>query len=347
MSASIIALENVIYLHRTKNNQVNIFKDINLNVDQYTCVGLLGYPVNNTGALLRCINLSEKPKAGIISINNDNLKFLDKAKINLLKKQVSLITSRPGLLTSKTVAQNIALPLTLNNMPKNEIFSRVEASLAITGLIHKMHSSVELLSNLDKCKVALARGIVNNPKILLLDNVTTTLDVKSTSTYINLLKVLKNKLKLTLLIATDNLELSKSLCDQIVIISDGKIIESTSPEELSLNPGSEIAKELIKRNARQELPHSIKKKLSLQKNATASPITRISFIGSINAEVILAKLIEDIGVKFNIIQAYQEQLRDQCISIIIAEVTFAGKNFDVVKTYLEDNKLYMEILGYV
>jgi D-methionine transport system ATP-binding protein len=120
-----------------------------------------------------------------------------------------------------------------------------------------------------------------------------------------------------------------------------------SPEDLSLNPGSEIAKELIKRHARQELPHAIKKKLSLQKNTTSCPITRIAFAGSNNPEAILASLIEDLGVKLNILQAYQEQLRDQCISIIIAEITFTGKNLDVVKTYLEDNKLYMEILGYV
>jgi D-methionine transport system ATP-binding protein len=347
MDASMISLEDVVHLHRTKNNQVSIFKDINLIVDKYTCVGLLSYPINNAGTLLRCINLSETPKSGVISINNIKLNFLDKKNLEKVKNQISLIPANPSLLSSKTVAQNIALPLKLSRIAKNEIITRTEASLAITGLSNKMNSPVDLLSNLDKCKVALARGIVNNPQILLLDNVTKTLDAKSASTYINLLHVLKNKLKLTILLATDNLELSKNLCDQIVIIADGKIVEITTPEDITTHPGSEIAKELVKKNARQDLPYVVKKKLSLQKSKNSIPVTRISFDGSITAESILTQVMESTDVKFNILQAYQEQLHDKCIRIIIAEIICNGKNLDVVKTYLEDHKLYMEILGYV
>jgi len=345
--SQIIALKDVESTYKTKAQEQLYLKSVNLTVNKGDILAIIGRTGAGKSALLRCIGLLERPLTGIISIDNKNLTFLASKDLCAERRYIGYITAKPSFLNSKNIAKNISLPLQIQGFATNEIQKIVDRVLARVGLENKALAFPEDLNTLQKILVDLARNLVNNPKILLLDDVFNGLDQRSIEILSNLIRSLQQENRVTVLISTNDAELIKNLCQNVIVMHLGAIVERCSVAQLFLSPVSDVAHEFVRFATKQELPNSIKRKISYQPTAGYHALVRISFAECLAPEEILSNTIDAFELKMNIIQAYQEKIQEQVFNIMLIEIYGASNVISEAVTFLNANGLQSEIIGYV
>lgn len=343
----IIALKDVESTYKTKTQDQLYLKSINLTVTAGEILGIIGRAGAGKSALLRCIGLLERPLTGIVAIDNKNLTFLASKQLAAERRSIAYITAKPTLLNSKNALDNVTLPLKIQGYSKDQLAKLAEQALNKVGLEHKSHTYPMNLTPVQKIQIDIARNLVNNPKILLCDDIFSGLDQKSTETLCNLLRSLQQELKLTIIISTNDAEIIKSLCNNVVVMHNGSIIEKCSVYDLFTKPTSDTAKDFIKFATKYELPGSLRRKIVAVDSGDSHALVRINFGTCLAPEEILSNTIDAFELKMNIIQAYQERINDKIINIMLIEIY--GENAIITQAvqFLNTNSLQSEIIGYV
>lgn len=207
------------------------------------------------------INRLEEPTSGEILVNGDNILLYNKETLRKYRQKTAMIFQHFNLLSSRTVFQNVALPLEIAKTDKKTIKEKVEKLLKLVDLYEKKDVYVNNLSGGQKQRVAIARTLATNPNILLSDESTSSLDPITANAILELLKKINKELGITIVLITHQMEVIKKICDRVVVMKDGIVIESAITKELFLNPKTEFTKELIK-NLKNEI--QIGKKNSLE-----------------------------------------------------------------------------------
>ncbi len=345
--SQIIALKDVESSYKTKNAEQLYLKSISLSVDAGETIAIIGRSGAGKSALLRCIALLDRPLTGIIAIDNKNLTFLASKELCSERRAVGYISSKPTLLNNKNLLQNIALPLQIQGYTKAEIKQPVEQALTRVNLDSKAYEYPENLTVLQKIQTEIARCLVNNPKILLCDDIFSGLDQKATESLIALLKQLQNDLKITIMMTCNDAEIIKALCSSVIVMHQGKIVETCTIYTLFTQPQSEVAKDFIRFATKHELPNSLRRKISSQETTDNHALLKISFSECLNPEEIIRQALEAYDLKMNIIQAYQEKIQAQVVNILLIEIYGSGTVLADVITFLNTNSLQSEIIGYV
>lgn len=343
----IIALKDVDSTYRTKSQDQLYLQSINLVIQVGDILGIVGRSGSGKSALLRCIGLLERPLTGKVSIDNKNLTFMASKDLVAERRMVGLITAKPILLNSKNVFQNVALPLQIQNYNKDLMQKSVDNALNKVGLEFKGHLYPSSLSPMQKIQLDIARNLVNNPKILLCDDIFNGLDPKATETITNLLRNLQQELNLTLIITSNDADVIKNLCKNVIVMHAGKIVEHCSVLDLFTKPTSDVAKDFLRYTAKQELPTSLRRKIVTQETADHIALVRISFTNCLAPEEILSNTIDAYELKMNIIQAYQEKIHDAFINVMLIEIHGANNTIGEAVKFLNNNSLQSEIIGYV
>ncbi len=159
-----------------------------------------------------------------------------------------------NLLSSRTVFGNVALPLELDNTPKDEIKRRVTELLSLVGLGDKHDSYPSNLSGGQKQRVAIARALASNPKVLLCDEATSALDPATTRSILELLKDINRRLGLTILLITHEMDVVKRICDCVAVISNGELIEQDTVSEVFSHPKTPLAQKFIQSTLHLDIP---------------------------------------------------------------------------------------------
>jgi D-methionine transport system ATP-binding protein len=343
----IITLKDVDSSYKSKTQEQLFLKGINLNVTAGEVLGIIGRSGSGKSALLRCIALLDRPYTGIVSIDNKNLTFLASKQLSTERRAIGLISSKPVLANSKTVYQNVALPLVIQGFSKDAIAKPVETALIRVGLDTKAQNNPTTLTVMQRILVDIARNLVNNPKILLCDDIFNGLDPKSTDQLVKLLRTLQQDLNLTLLIVSNDAEIIKALCQRVIVMQSGKIEEICSVYDLFTNPSSEIARDFIRIATKHELPSSLRRKIIPNDAPNHHALVRISFSDCLAPEEILSNSLDAFELKMNIIQAYQEKINNRLLSIMLIEIFGGNQAIEEAITFLNANNLQSEIIGYV
>ena len=154
-----IELKNVSKVFTTKKGNVEALKSTSLKVKKGEVFGIIGYSGAGKSTLIRCVNLLEKPTTGDIIVNEQELTTLSTKELAKARKKIGMIFQGFNLLKTVTVYENIALPLRLSGLPKNEIEKRVEKYLRIVDLFNKKDAYPSELSGGQKQRVAIARAL--------------------------------------------------------------------------------------------------------------------------------------------------------------------------------------------
>ncbi len=265
------------------------------------------------------------------------------------RRSIGLISSKAEFLNSKSVYNNVALPLKIQSASKEQLSKLVLQALTRVELDNKDHVFPANLTALQRVQLDLARALVNNPKILLCDDIFVGLDHKSAETLATLLKKIQHDIKLTIIITTNDAEVIKSLCNNVIIMQQGSIIEKCSVVELFTKPKSDTAKDFIRFTTKHELPWCLRRKIVSQNTNTTEhhAIVRINFSECLAPEEILSNSLEAFVLKMNIIQAYQEIIQTQMINIMLIEIFGDHDTVNDAITFLTNNGLQSEIIGYV
>ena len=244
--SSYIRTENLYKSFRTKGNNVQVLKGMNLEVQQGDIYGVVGFSGAGKSTLVRCINRLEEPDSGKVFIGETEITALSKRELATKRRKIGMIFQSFNLFDAKTVFENIAYPLELEKAKKKDIQKRVDELLELVGLTEKKHAYPGQLSGGQKQRVGIARALANNPDVLLSDEATSALDPQSTLAILDLLRKINKELGLTIILITHELEVVKYLCNNVAVIEDGIIVEEGEVRNIFLNPNSNTGKVFLK-----------------------------------------------------------------------------------------------------
>lgn len=244
--SSYIRTENLYKSFRTKGNNVQVLKGINLEVQKGDIYGVVGFSGAGKSTLVRCINRLEEPDSGKVFIGETEITALSKRELATKRRKIGMIFQSFNLFDAKTVFENIAYPLELEKAKKKDIQKRVDELLELVGLTEKKHAYPGQLSGGQKQRVGIARALANNPDVLLSDEATSALDPQSTLAILDLLRKINKELGLTIILITHELEVVKYLCNNVAVIEDGIIVEEGEVRNIFLNPNSNTGKVFLK-----------------------------------------------------------------------------------------------------
>ena len=220
-----ISFNNVSKVYESGGQSVHAVEDVTLSVEKGEIFGIIGFSGAGKSTLLRLVNMLERPTAGTISIDDKDITSLSTKELRKLRQRIGMIFQSFNLFNSRTVFGNIAYPLKLAKVPKNEIKERVNELLKFVGLEDKANNYPEQLSGGQKQRVGIARALATSPDILICDEATSALDPETTTEILNLLKKVNREYNLTILLITHEMHVVKEICHRVAVMEKGKVIE--------------------------------------------------------------------------------------------------------------------------
>lgn len=342
-----IELLNLEKTYQFNNTSIQALRNINLCVNPGEIFGVIGSSGAGKSTLIRCVNLLEKPTFGKVIIDGDDITSFSTIQLRNARRKIGMIFQHFNLLSSRTVFENIAFPLQLTKMNKTQIKQSVKKLLELTGLSAKQDDYPAQLSGGQKQRVAIARALANQPKILLSDEATSALDPETTHSILQLLKEINQKLGLTILLITHEMQVVKEICHRLAIIEHGQMIEQADTLEFFSNPKSETAKKFIRTSLTHHLPENIRARLVIEQTPESLPLLRISFLGQSSQEPLIAHLIQKYSLNLNILLANIEQIRDETVGIMLLEAEGSPEKIQQGIAYLTQKGVNVEVIGYV
>ena len=228
-----------------KSCNVDALKNVNLSIEAGDVCGVIGMSGAGKSTLLRCIAMLETPSSGSIEIDGRDIFSLKGKELLDLKKSLGVVFQGYNLLMQRSIRQNIAFPLELIKMPKDQIAKRVDELLCLVGLSDKAEEYPSQLSGGQRQRVAIARALASNPKVLLCDEPTSALDPLTTRSILKLLREINHTLGVTIVIITHEIGVVRSICNKVAVIDAGEIAESGLTKEVFVAPQSQAAKQLL------------------------------------------------------------------------------------------------------
>ena len=192
-------------LNRTYGT-VHAVDNISLKIPSNTIYGIIGKSGAGKSSLVRLISLLEKPDSGEVYYDNKRVDNLSEKELILQRRQIGMIFQNFNLFSSRTAGENIAYPLEICKMPKDQIAKRVEELLELVGLSDRKNAPISTLSGGQKQRVAIARALANKPEILFCDEATSALDPQTTRSILDLIREIQKKMNLTVVMITHQME---------------------------------------------------------------------------------------------------------------------------------------------
>ncbi|MDQ6589665.1 MAG: methionine ABC transporter ATP-binding protein MetN, partial [Haemophilus parainfluenzae] len=330
------------------DKKLTALDNVSLHVPKGQICGVIGASGAGKSTLIRCVNLLERPTHGAVIIDDVDLTQLSDAELVKTRRQIGMIFQHFNLLTSRTVFENVALPLELENKSKAEIQEKTTALLALVGLSDKHNVYPANLSGGQKQRVAIARALASDPKVLLCDEATSALDPATTQSILKLLKEINRTLGITILLITHEMEVVKRICDQVAVIDKGRLIEQGTVSEIFSNPKTELAQEFISSTFHITLPEEYLENLSdTPKHAKSYPIIKFEFTGRSVDAPLLSQASKKFGVELSILTSQIDYAGGVKFGFTIAEVEGDEDAITQTKVYLMENNVREEVLGYV
>jgi D-methionine transport system ATP-binding protein len=234
--------------------EVRAVDGVDLSVAEGDVFGVLGQSGAGKSTLLRCVNMLERPDAGTITVGGVDLTSLNSKKLRLARHGIGMIHQHFALLSSRTVAGNIAFALEVTGVPRADRRARVAELIDLVGLGGRADAYPSQLSGGQKQRVGIARALAARPKVLLSDEATSALDPETTDSILRLLLDLNRRLGLTILLITHEMGVVKRLCRSAAVMRDGKFVESGPVTDLLHRPGSTLARGLFPLDAPATAP---------------------------------------------------------------------------------------------
>jgi D-methionine transport system ATP-binding protein len=247
-----IKLQNVSKSYADSNGTFQAVKPVSLHVEEGDIYGIIGFSGAGKSTLLRLVNLLEKPDEGSVIVNGEELTNLSGKELRRARQSIAMIFQHFNLLNNRTVAENVAFPLEIAGIGKEERAKRVQECLDIVGLMEKADSYPAKLSGGQKQRVAIARALASRPKVLLCDEPTSALDPQTTRTILEFLKEINQRFGVTILLVTHEMNVVKEICNKVAVMENGQLVEKLSLTERDIRPKSEIAKLLFAEETRGE-----------------------------------------------------------------------------------------------
>ncbi|WP_194091635.1 methionine ABC transporter ATP-binding protein MetN [Vibrio hibernica] len=342
-----IEIKNVNKIFYQGSKEIVALKDINLSVPQGEICGVIGSSGAGKSTLIRCVNMLEAPTSGNVIVDGVDLTQLSNTQLSHARRNIGMIFQHFNLLSSRTVFDNIALPLELSKIPATQIETKVSELLILVGLADKRDTYPANLSGGQKQRVAIARALASDPKVLLCDEATSALDPATTKSILKLLKTINQKLNLTILIITHEMDVVKNICDKVAIIGGGLLVEQGLVSDIFAHPKTKLAQDFIRSTLDLSIPDDYKARLHTTQIEGSAPLIRLEFTGASIDIPAVSQLSRQFSVDVSILNADIAYTGGVRFGLMVAE--FFGDKTQVEQsvTFLKEHNIKVEVLGYV
>lgn len=313
------------------NQHVKALNHIDLSIQKGDIFGVIGFSGAGKSTLLRTVNLLEVPTSGQVLVDGKDLMKLSKKDLREEKKNIGMIFQHFNLLNSKTVFENVAMPLALSKVNKKEIEQRVNEVLQFVGLEQKAKSYIDELSGGQKQRVGIARALVTQPKILLCDEATSALDPQTTKSILELLKKVNSEYNITILIITHEMEVIRDICNRVAVMENGRIIETGDVLQIFSAPTHETTKNFVQSVVRDEIPEFIYKQLSENRNGNKR-IFKLKFIGVSADQPVISQVAKKFAVDVNVLFGNITELQGIPFGNLVVEIV--GEEAEISKAFI-------------
>jgi D-methionine transport system ATP-binding protein len=284
--------------------EVSALQPLDLTIEAGEVFGIIGHSGAGKSTLIRMINRLEEPSGGRLLIGGEDVTALDADGLRALRRRIGMIFQHFNLLSSRTVAGNVAFPLELAGTPKAEIDARVAELLQTVGLEAHAQKYPAQLSGGQKQRVGIARALATRPQILLCDEATSALDPQTTASVLSLLSKINRELGLTIVLITHEMDVIRRVCDRVAVLDAGQMVEtgpvtgcscirSTRPRAVSSANRSMWTRGVAPRFRRGR-----------------RRIVRLTFLGGDTYEPLLGSVARETGVDYNILSGRIDRIKD-------------------------------------
>jgi polar amino acid transport system ATP-binding protein len=227
--------------------ELEVLRGIDLTVDLHEVVCLIGASGSGKSTLLRCVNRLEQVEAGRITVDGHVITGPD-VDVNELRRKVGIVFQSFNLFPHMTVLQNITLaPRKTRGRSKQEVVAVARELLATIGLADKADEFPDRLSGGQQQRVAIARALAMQPKLLLLDEITSALDPQLVADVLGLVRRLSTDLGMTMIIATHEMGFARDVANKVCFLDGGVILEAGPPAEIFGTPREPRTREFLAR----------------------------------------------------------------------------------------------------
>lgn len=268
-----------------------VVSDASVSVRPGVVYGVIGRSGAGKSTLLRMAALLETPDSGVALYGGSPVTGLAGGDLLLARRRAGVVFQSFNLFSSRTAAGNVAFPLEAAGAPKDAVRERVAMLLDMVGLADKADRPVGRFSGGEKQRVAIARALANEPEILFCDEATSALDPETTRSVLDLILSIRDRLGLTVLMVTHQMEVVRRACDEIAVMEAGRIVETGTVESLFSSPRTKAAKRLVA----DLLPVEAEE-------LEDGPVCRLRFSGKSASQPILSRLSREFPVEVNILR---------------------------------------------
>ncbi|MBG4847453.1 methionine ABC transporter ATP-binding protein [Pseudomonas aeruginosa] len=333
-----IEFHDVHKTYRVAGREIPALQPTRLNIQAGQIFGLIGHSGAGKSTLLRLINRLEEPSGGRILVEGEDVPALAAEGLRRFRQRVGMIFQHFNLLSSKTVADNIAMPLRLaGGFSRAEVDARVSELLARVGLSDHARKYPAQLSGGQKQRVGIARALACRPSILLCDEATSALDPQTTASVLQLLAEINRELKLTIVLITHEMDVIRRVCDQVAVMDGGAIVEQGDVADVFLHPQHPTTRRFVFEAERVDEDER-------HDDFAHVPglILRLTFRGEATYAPLLGTVARQTGVDYSILSGRIDRIKDTPYGQLT--LALVGGDLEAAMSQLNAADVHVEVL---
>ncbi|OZI77632.1 methionine ABC transporter ATP-binding protein [Bordetella genomosp. 12] len=318
-----IHIQHLSKTYATPHGRFEALRGIELLIEQGEVFGIIGPSGAGKSTLVQCINLLERPDQGSISIGGQELTGLSEAQLRAQRRRIGMVFQGFNLLSRRTVYGNVALPLEIAGVPRQEIPAKVERLLALVGLEHLRDRYPSQISGGQKQRVGIARALANDPDVLLSDEATSALDPETTHNILALLRDINRKTGVTVVMITHQMEVVREICDRVAVLSHGQVVEMGRTQDVFASPKHDVTRAMVSAATASELSQgtlaAVRERIAAQAAAQpgrAARLWRLSLTGKHAGGALISDLARDHALDISLIQARVDDIQGVAVGTL-------------------------------
>jgi D-methionine transport system ATP-binding protein len=344
-----IELQNVtkVFDGRAGFPPVRALDGVDLAVAAGEVFGIIGPSGAGKSTLIRVVNRLERPDAGRVLVGGVDITGLEGEALRVARRGIGMIFQHFALLSSRTVAGNVALPLELAGMARAELTRKVDGLLDLVGLIDKRDRYPAELSGGQQQRVGIARALATDPRVLLCDEATSSLDPETTRSILRLLADINRRLGLTILLITHEMSAVTEICRRVAVMESGRLIERGDVLDVFVRPRTPTARALVNVATGGDPPDTLMRRLLPRPVAGGGIVLRIVFRDDLACRPVISQLSRRFGTDMNLLHGRLDAIDNASFGVLVAEVTGPPAGIQATIAFLHSSRLDIEVLGYV
>lgn len=341
-----IKFKNVYKKYKLDKSILTAVKNVNLEVNDGEIYGIIGYSGAGKSTLVRMLDGLEAPTSGSIEINGKDIAKLSSKALREQRKKVGMIFQHFNLLWSRTIQENVELPLEIAGVDKKKRKEKAAKLVDLVGLKGRENDYPSELSGGQKQRVGIARALANDPEILISDEATSALDPQTTDEILDLLLKINKKLNLTILLITHEMHAIRKVAEKVAVMQEGQVVETGDVYDIFQNPQQEITKRFVNED---DTPNANELNMTVDeliRNYPNGMVVKLTFKGNQSQEPVVSSMVREFdSLELSIIEGSIHQTQGGSIGSLIIQLLGTSDDQNKALDYLKALNIETEVIS--